>query len=334
MTALQKWNRIVELYERNLNTPEVNLQEIWENIFAEILGYSRLENEIEKHRIIPIGSTERAITDVIIKDGNTDLYVVELKQHNLPISKAMEGQLLSYLKLLRLDIGILICNKLYIYNYSSDLNDDDQFRVEIDFNRDCIYGIRFVELFGKQNFCKASVKELISNHITSEKNIEIIKRELTPQFLMDLSTSFFSEKYQLYEVEKAISSVVISVTNKQKAAVISLPQKILPDMRISDNSNIKIGKLAQTMLRTALENGKATEEEVNKLQQKAYSKEVFGINYPLLVQENSNYDSVRYYKFPVIIYGMRYRMCSQWFETSLVNNRPQLTLWLDSHGTL
>jgi len=98
MTSLEKWNWIVGEYDKNLYAPEQTIQNTWELIFAEIFGYSRLRGEIENHRKIYIGSTERVITDIIIKNDNADLFVVELKQHSLPFSKGMELQLLSYLR--------------------------------------------------------------------------------------------------------------------------------------------------------------------------------------------------------------------------------------------
>lgn len=117
MNAREKWNRIVAFHKQYFRSPESKVQDVWENVFVEILGYSRLEGEVERHRSIYLGSTERVIPNVIVKNNDNDLFVVELKQHNLPFSPAMEGQLFSYLKQLRDNIGVLVCDKLYVYNY-------------------------------------------------------------------------------------------------------------------------------------------------------------------------------------------------------------------------
>lgn len=97
-------------------------------------------------------------------------------------------------------------------------------------------------------------------------------------------------------------------------------------------SELKIGKIAQTFLREALESGKAEDEEVSLMLTKDYSKSVFGIDFPLLVPAEEECDSVRYYVKPLNIRGKQYRLCSQWFEVTANNDRPFLLAWLDEHG--
>ena len=149
MPALEKWNKIVDLYKKHFNANEKTVQSIWESVFAEVFGYSKLSNEIDRHRNVRIGSTERVITDIIIKDGETDLFIVELKQHNFSKSRDMEQQLFSYLKQLKVDTGILICDKIYIYDYDYNKDDDAQINIAIDFIENNSNGISFVELFKK-----------------------------------------------------------------------------------------------------------------------------------------------------------------------------------------
>jgi hypothetical protein len=97
-------------------------------------------------------------------------------------------------------------------------------------------------------------------------------------------------------------------------------------------SELKIGKLAQTFLREALEGGKADGEEVALMLTKDYSKKVFGLDYPLLAPADEISDSIRYYANPLIIHNKQYRLCSQWFEVPSNNDRPFLLNWLDGHG--
>jgi hypothetical protein len=100
-------------------------------------------------------------------------------------------------------------------------------------------------------------------------------------------------------------------------------------------AEFKIGKIAQTFLRKALEEGKADDNEVELMQSKDYSKDTFGLDYPLLVPADGDVDSVRYYAYPLTIKGVLYRLCSQWFEVSSNNDRPQLLAWLNEKaGTM
>ncbi|MDR1320573.1 MAG: hypothetical protein LBK56_03975 [Gracilibacteraceae bacterium] len=103
---------------------------------------------------------------------------------------------------------------------------------------------------------------------------------------------------------------------------------------VSDDtlSELKIGKIAQTLLREALENGNVNDEEVALLQTKDYPKSAFGIDFPLLVPVAEDCDSARYYTKPLTIQGKQYRLCSQWFEVATNNDRPFLLAWLEEHG--
>ena len=64
--------------------------------------------------------------------------------------------------------------------------------------------------------------------------------------------------------------------------------KIVSDDTLSE---LKVGKIAQTFLREALESGKANDEEITLMLSKDYSKNVFGIDFPLLVLASEKYAS-------------------------------------------
>lgn len=99
-------------------------------------------------------------------------------------------------------------------------------------------------------------------------------------------------------------------------------------------SELKIGKIAQTFLREALENGKADDEEISLMRTKDFSKSQLGIDFPLLVLASEECDSIRYYAKPLVIRDVQYRLCSQWFEVPANNDRPFLIAWLEKHGAL
>jgi len=100
-------------------------------------------------------------------------------------------------------------------------------------------------------------------------------------------------------------------------------------------AELKIGKLAQIVLRGILESGSVSEVEIMSMQDKEYSKKTFGIDFPLLVKMDGVYndlDRVRYYKDPVVINNETYLMCSQWAESPANNDRPYLVKWIEEHS--
>jgi hypothetical protein len=95
-------------------------------------------------------------------------------------------------------------------------------------------------------------------------------------------------------------------------------------------SGMKIGLLANTVLRQVLQRGIA-DDELKNLQDRDHSREVFGINYPLLLPENFARNRRRYYAEPVTINRSQFQLCSQWYEQQANNDRPLLIAWLKRH---
>ena len=142
------------------------------------------------------------------------------------------------------------------------------------------------------------------------------------------TTELFVRSYQMY---KMFSRKSVPVKRGPRESQALLP-KTKVDIEINDPyPEFKIGKLAQVVLRQLLESGAATKEEIRFMQTLDYSKQFFHLNYPLLVRTDSDYEAVRYYVSPLVVDGVSYRLCSQWFETEANNDRPHLLKWIKDH---
>ena len=218
MDAREKWEFLVDCYNKNKNAPEQRIQRDWENLFVEIFGYSKLLKEVDSQRSIQIGSTVRTIPDIIIHNKEQgDLFVVELKQHTLTTGTE---QLFSYLKLLKVDLGVLICNKIYLYDYDITKDDDKQAFVEIAFTKDNPDGIKFVELFSKASFDRQHIKNLIQERKKEKENIHAIQQKVTAEFVRQVLQEQLSETYSQEEIQQALEGIVITVDKKVAMPVI------------------------------------------------------------------------------------------------------------------
>ena len=242
MTSTDKWDRIVGLYNQHLGAKEEVVQGLWENIFADFFGYIRVNGEIERKRSMQIGSKKRAAeADIIIKNGNCDLFVVELKQHNVPRSKDMESQLMSYLKLLRLNIGLLICDKIYIYCYDSGKPDDEQSYAVIDFIGGDRFGFHsydgelFIEMFCKGRFGKEGVADFIHHQQAFMEKVAKIKEEITAELAAQLLGNHFAKKYGHEAFKVAWEGFAVNIAQKSNAA----GQPIAPQIAASSRKGSK-----------------------------------------------------------------------------------------------
>jgi hypothetical protein len=96
---------------------------------------------------------------------------------------------------------------------------------------------------------------------------------------------------------------------------------------------MKIGVVVRNVFRGMLENGEVAQEEIEKMQNKEYSKETFHIQFPLLlkVSETNGKAPDRYYAPRLNIFGEEYYLCSEWYERDDNNDRPYLMKWLALH---
>ena len=168
---------------------------------------------------------------------------------------------------------------------------------------------------------------LIANE---EFNSKVLQPILNASKGVSDTAELFLRSYQMFTM-----FADAPVKNKNTAAIQSttivantMYEDISPDMY----PELKVGQLAKRVLGKMLYDGCVDAEEIQSMQTPEYSKITFGLNYPLLVHKNCEFDTVRYYSDPISINGEYYYLCSQWFETTANNDRPFLLRWIALHS--
>ncbi len=210
-TSEIKWNNLCKIHHNLLGEQEQKVQNVWETIFSEFFGYSKLLNEIDAHRTMRLGSTDRLIPDIIIKNNTRDLFVVELKQPSLTKDVTYELQIISYLKQLHADLGILICDRIVLIDYDYNKPDNEQKDFDISFTPDNEDGIAFIELFSKETFSPEKVKAFIDSKTKAQRNKIAIKSEITTELINNLLQNYFASKYSKDDYEKVRKSFNITI---------------------------------------------------------------------------------------------------------------------------
>lgn len=146
------------------------------------------------------------------------------------------------------------------------------------------------------------------------------------------TSELFIRSYQMYTMFADVPKKTKEPTVKKSAPTQRRSKGMTIDYEESGiYKELKIGQIARVVLRKMLVDGVASEHEVDMMQDADYSKQTFDLQYPLLVRVDSDYEGVRYYVDPLIIRGEKFLMCSQWFETTINNDRPYLLKWIESH---
>ena len=204
MTNSDIWNELVELVHENESRDERIIQNDWEKmILRQYLGFNKLE--IDSQRRLRIGATDKKI-DVMLKKDDDDFCVIELKQHCYSKNDGGQAQLFSYLnQLKKIKLGVLVCDKLYVYNFDYKLEDDDQAFVEIPFEENNENGLSFVRLFQRQTLNLDEIVDWINEKDRERRDVERrrnqeriiidkIKAEITDELKRNLLRDYFVNK--------------------------------------------------------------------------------------------------------------------------------------------
>lgn len=333
---MQSWNKLCRVLSEEISENILETEFEREIIYAldSILGWDRFDNVL---RQVPIqeGSSIRHI-DILVREKNAnDLFVIEVKRPIVFIERH-DKQLKSYMLLRKLNLGILIGNKIQIYfdNGSNIILID-----EIEFIRDSKKGFSFVENFHKQNFSKENIQKYIQEKLKEKEDIKAInklKNELLSQShnkeILSLIKNKFLNEYSRNVIDKVLEDLEIYISEVSGKQELNFKgSKISKNVKSSnfDTDKKKIGRYVWDTFQELVNNNLISNDEVIRLQQESYSKLTFDIQYPFLKKVTDLNTRILHYWKPIItIRGESYLICSEWYENHANNDRPYYENWL------
>ena len=214
MTNVEKWNLIVDGYRRYYSALELKLQAEWETYSTELFGYKKLLGEIEAQRHVTVGSGNSIIPDIILRINKQDVFDIELKQYSLPFSDSFETQLISYLNQTHLSVGMIVCNKIYLYYYeyaSVTIN-----KIEIPFEENNADGIALMEMLTKESFSTKTIQEFILKKIQCKNRMHEIRNLLTGEWLKSVARDKLLESYSEEEVDGVINETIFETYSLER----------------------------------------------------------------------------------------------------------------------
>ena len=99
------------------------------------------------------------------------------------------------------------------------------------------------------------------------------------------------------------------------------------NMNNGDYNEFKIGALVKNKLGYLFKNNFLNENEIKKLKDIKYCKDVFNLNYPMIISiDESRYDKKEHARYWNAVFGEKYYVCNNWFE----NQRNAFETWYNS----
>ena len=343
---MNKWNEFCYILSENL---PINMSEQLFELKVvqafEKLGWSQYNNEIIVRESVQVGASNRISPDLVLKSKELgNLLIVEVKKPSCEIDNlGFKGQLSSYMGIMRVEVGILIGNKIQLFLDGKFCNENGIILIdEIEFTRDSEKGLKFVQLFSKESYNRKNIENHAQEKIQELKEIEDFKK-LKNQLLSEnynekinlyLKTELLNE-YDEKIIEKVFQILEVKIENKNKIFPIeNYEKKRTKKYNSSENFNnsteqLPIGKYVQKTFNELVINNWIERNEIERLQRGDYSKLTFDIQFPFLAKENStHYERARYWKNPYHINGEFYFVCSQFYEGQANNDRPYYEEWL------
>ena len=215
MDAKDKWKIIAADYAQMRLAGENAVQAKWELYCSELLGYSRLRQEIRPQERMRLGSHDRLIADIAIHVDSDLKFIFELKKYNKTLDQGIEEQLISYLKQSNCEVGVLIYDHVCVVVYDYAKNKAKS--LEIEFTANNSDGIEFIRHFQKHDFDRNSIEKWIDDKCQHAESIKMIQSELDENgttLIQELLITHYRKSFSENEILEAIKSYEIKCTRR------------------------------------------------------------------------------------------------------------------------
>ncbi|MBP5375848.1 MAG: hypothetical protein J6Y38_05900 [Bacteroidaceae bacterium] len=161
----EKWNQFVYVLceAKKKDVDEDTYHTLIENQL-QLLNWMMYKGEICHKPNIPIGNSKFIQPDILIKSDNEEQFVIEVKRPVHTQTERERVQLESYMRQLKLDVGIYIGEHIEVF-YDKPKSKDAVSVMRIPLEIDNKLGARFVEKFFRDNFSRDAIVDFCEERI-------------------------------------------------------------------------------------------------------------------------------------------------------------------------
>lgn len=213
----EKWNQFVYVLceAKKKDVDEDTYHQLIENQL-QLLGWAKYKGEICHKHNVPIGNSKFIQPDILIRDGEDDLFVIEVKRPVHQQTERERVQLESYMRQLKIDVGIYIGEHIEVF-YDRPKSKDAVSVLSIPLEIDNKLGTLFAKEFCKENFTKEAIIDFCEERIKEmqrQASINKIRESLIAEAQAQISESlipYLTEKYNNAFSEKEIEGMLATI---------------------------------------------------------------------------------------------------------------------------
>ncbi len=227
-----KWNQFVyDLCEAKKNGVDESRYHSMIEMQLQLLGWAKYRNEICHKANLSIGSNGFIQPDILVQKEDEKLFVIEVKR---PLHTQIPrdcDQLVSYMRQLKLNVGIYIGEKIEIFYDKTDCeNPVSVLTVPLELDNE--QGIRFVKLFNKDGFSKEAIVKFCEERLDEKRRQEKLDefRELlisdSQKQITDALKVYIKGKYGNVFLEDSVDEMLSSLIFTVESRAIQLQPTI------------------------------------------------------------------------------------------------------------
>ena len=213
----EKWNQFVYVLceAKKKDVDEDTYHTLIENQL-QLLNWMMYKGEICHKPNIPIGNSKFIQPDILIKSDNEEQFVIEVKRPVHTQTERERVQLESYMRQLKLDVGIYIGEHIEVF-YDKPKSKDAVSVMKIPLEIDNKLGVRFVEKFFRENFSRDAIVDFCEERIQEiqrQASLNKIKESLIADAQTQIQESlkpYLMEKYGSSFSEEEIKSMLTTL---------------------------------------------------------------------------------------------------------------------------
>ena len=345
----EKWNQFVYVLSdaKKKGVEEDNYHTLIENQM-QILGWLLYKGEICHKPNIPIGNSKYIQPDILIKKDGEDLFVIEVKRPEHTQSEREKVQLVSYMRQLKIEVGIYIGEHIEVF-YDMPKRKDAVSVLKIPLELDNKLGVKFVEKFSKENFSKDAIVAFCEERIKEmqrQANLKKIKESLITDAQVQITESlkpYLLEKYEGSfsedEIKGMLASLSFTAIDKKGAKEDVSSEIVVPETKdvetpkkrtydlttYSLNGGPLLGKnkFVYSLVSTYIKQHPGMPfDEIERI----FPPEMqgsFGVVRTMEYIREKNYDNRRYFQEPELILhsgdGIPFTVSTQWSKNNIQN---------------
>lgn len=213
----------------------------------QFLGWQPYKGDICHKPNIPIGNSNYIQPDILVKKEGEDQFVIEVKRPVHSQSERERVQLESYMRQLKLDIGIYIGEHIEVF-YDMPKYKDAVSILRIPLEFDNKLGMTFAEKFSKENFNKDSIVAFCEERIKEmqrQSDLKKIKENLITDAQMHITESlktYLLEKYEdtfsEEDIRGMLSTLIFTAKDKEQKPIV-VQTKVTPQPSYKEDVKTK-----------------------------------------------------------------------------------------------